>query len=86
MFLTLEDTGGMYEAVLFTEQCLKSAEKILPGTPVLLNGNISYKNGDISVVADKIINIASLKKIRNKKNKEDARSGLLMEAAPLWKI
>ncbi len=86
IFLTLEDTGGMYETVSFTGQSLKNTESILPGTPVLINGNISYKNGDISVVADKIINIASLKKIRNKKNKEDARLELLMEAAPLWKI
>jgi DNA polymerase III alpha subunit len=85
IFLTLEDTGGMYETVFFGGQSLKNTESILPGAPVLINGNISYKNGDISVVADKIINIASLKKIRNKKNKEDARSGLLMEAAPLWK-
>ena len=85
IFLTLEDSGGMYETVLFTSQFLKSIGSILPGTPVLINGTISYKNGDISVVADKIINISALKKLKNKKSKEDAKSGLLMEAALLWK-
>ena len=85
IFLTLEDSGGMYETVLFTGQSLKNIGSILPGTPVLINGTISYKNGDISVVADKIINLSALKKLKNKKSKEDAKSGLLMEAALLWK-
>jgi len=84
-FLTLEDSSGMYETVLFAEQSSKNIGSILPGTPVLINGTISYKNGDISVVADKIINLVALKKLKNKKSKEDAKSGLLMEAALLWK-
>jgi DNA polymerase III alpha subunit len=74
-----------YETVLFTKQYLKSAEKILPGSPVLINGNLSYKNGDISVVAEKIISLTTLKKFKNKKSKEDAKSILLVGAAPLWK-
>ncbi|MHB1347560.1 MAG: DNA polymerase III subunit alpha [Candidatus Humimicrobiaceae bacterium] len=86
IFLTLEDTGGMYETVLFADQCLKNAGSILPGTPVLINGNISYKSGDISIVADKIINLAALKKLESKKSKEDAKSGLLAEAGLLWKV
>ena len=85
IFLTLEDSDGMYETVLFTKQCLKSAEKILPGNTVLMNGNLSYKNGDISVVAEKIINLTALKQFKNKKSKEDAKSRLLAGAAPLWK-
>jgi len=44
------------------------------------------KNGDISVVADKIISLADLRKLKNKKNKEDAKSVLLAEAALLWKM
>ncbi|MHB1335052.1 MAG: DNA polymerase III subunit alpha [Candidatus Humimicrobiaceae bacterium] len=85
IFLTLEDTGGMYETVLFTDQCLKNSGSILPGTPVLINGNISYKNGDISVVADKIVNLGALKKLKNKRSKEAAKSGLLVEAGLSWK-
>jgi len=85
IFLTLEDSGGMYETVIFTKQCLKSAEKNLPGSPVLINGNLSYRNGDISVVAEKIISLTALKKFKNKKSKEDEKSMLLAGAAPLWK-
>ena len=85
IFLTLEDSGGMYETVIFTKQCLKSAEKKLPGSPVLINGNLSYKNGDISVVAEKIISLTALKKFKNKKGKEDEQSMLLAGVSALWK-
>jgi len=59
----------MYETVLFSRQCLKSAEKTLTGSPVVINGNLSYKNGDISVTAEKIISLTALKKLKNKKSK-----------------
>jgi DNA polymerase III subunit alpha len=85
IFFTVEDSGGMYEAAVFAKQCLKNAGKILPGSPVLINGNLYYKNYDISVVAEKIISLTSLKKLKNKKSKEDAKSTLLAGAAPLWK-
>jgi DNA polymerase III subunit alpha len=85
IFLTVEDSEGMYEAVIFEKQCLKNAVKILPGSPVLINGNLAYKNFDISMVAEKIISLVSLKKFKNKKNKEDAKSTLLAGAVPLWK-
>lgn len=85
LFLTLENWGGMYEAVIFTAECLKAAGKIAPGSPVLINGNLSFKNGDISTVAEKIISLSALKKSKNQKNREDARSNLLVKTAPLWK-
>jgi len=85
IFLTVEDSGGMYEAAVFTKQCLKNTERILPGSPVLIAGNLSYKNGDITVVAQKIMSLAALKKIKNKKIKEYEKSMILAEVAPLWK-
>ncbi|MCE5330434.1 DNA polymerase III subunit alpha [bacterium] len=85
LFLTLEDWSGMYEVVIFSEECLRIPDKFVPGNCVLVNGNLSFKNGNISVIADKIISLSALKKTKIQNNKDHIKSGLAAKAALLWK-
>ena len=43
----------MYEVVIFKKEYLKNMETILSGDPIIIKGNLSFKNGDISIIAEK---------------------------------
>ncbi len=71
---------------LYIKNLKRAAGKIAPGSCVLIKGNLSFKNGDISMVADKIISLSTLKNTKSQKNKDYTRSGLAVKASLLWKI
>lgn len=74
----------MYEVMIFSEKYLRSAVNVVPGSCVLVEGNLFFKNGDISMVAYKITSLLTLKNIKNKTGKDRARLGLTSKAASLW--
>lgn len=77
IFLTLEDRGGMYEAVSVSQPSLKICTEIKPGTPVLLKGALIFKRNDIYVRINQIASLAELKRIREEKLKDTLKIQIL---------
>ena len=84
IFLTLEDWDGMYEVVIFTKEIIKNPEKILPGSPILVKGILSFKNEAISIIAKEIINLTDIKKVKNIRKKEEIKSCILSKTTSIW--
>ena len=76
--------SGAKSRVQRAKEYLKNPEKTLPGNPVIIKGNLSFKNGAVSIIADKIINLADLKKIKNIRKKEEIKSCLLAKTTVTW--
>ena len=54
-FITLEDLTGTGEIAIFKSEILEAARNILiPDTPIIVEGTVSKRNGDISVVASAV--------------------------------
>ncbi len=83
-FCTLEDWDGMYESIFFPEAYKDNKNVIMNESKILVKGKLHYKDGNISVIADKAVGLDTLKKIREKKKTDLIRDQLLTEVMPLW--
>lgn len=77
IFLTLEDRGGMYEAVSFSESSAEECRHIQPGTPVLVRGSLVFKKNDIYMRINQIKNLAALKKIKESSSRQALRTHIV---------
>jgi DNA polymerase-3 subunit alpha len=56
-FLTLEDMGRSWDSVLFPKDYVKYKDKISEGDVVLISGRCNKRNGEISIVINRIVNL-----------------------------
>ena len=78
VFLTIEDRGGMYEAVSFSQPSLKTCTQITVGTPVLLRGTLIFKKNDIYIKINQIASLIELKKTKEEKLKDILKVQILI--------
>jgi len=85
LFCTIEDRDGMFESVFFPESYMENSNMLADRTIVIIEGRLHYKDGDITLIGNKVIDPFRLKKMDNELKKENIRQGILAEAGPVWK-
>ncbi len=81
---TIEDRDGMFESVFFPGPYLENSNVLMNRTIVIIEGRLHYKDGNITLIGNKAIDLFHLKKINNDFKKENLKQGLLAETGPVW--
>ena len=84
LFCTIEDRDGMFESVFFPGPYLENSNILTNRTIVIIAGRLHYKDGDITLIGNKAIDLFHLKKISSDFKKENLKQGILAEAGPVW--
>jgi DNA polymerase-3 subunit alpha len=84
LFCTIEDRDGMFESVFFPVSYLENSNILTNRSIVIVAGRLHYKDGDITLIGDKAIDLFHLKKISSDFKKENLKQGILAEAGPVW--
>ncbi len=84
LFCTIEDRDGMFESVFFPGPYLENSNILTNRTIVVIAGRLHYKDGDITLIGDKAIDLFHLKKINSDFKKENLKQDILAEAGPVW--
>jgi hypothetical protein len=74
----------MFESVFFPGSYLENSNILTNRTIVIVAGRLHYKDGDITLIGDKAIDLFHLKKISSDFKKENLKQGILAEAGPVW--
>ncbi len=80
IFLTIEDRGGMYEAVSFSESSVEACRQIEPGTPVLIKGSLIFKKNDIFIRINQIKSLAALKEKKKNSLRQALRTHIMAKS------
>ena len=84
LFCTLEDAGGMYEAVFFPPSYAQNKKEVLGCAELLIKGRISAQDGDLSLVAQKAWGLKNLKKAKESLKNDIIKNELVSETSKLW--
>lgn len=77
---TMEDEGGMYEAVFFSDDCKKNYKTIMNHSALIIEGRICSNDGDMSLIGMNAIAPADLKKTRDENKKNEIKNNLIAMA------
>ncbi len=84
LFCTLEDHGGMYEAVFFPRAYTQNKKEVLAYPELLLKGRVCCKDSNFSVTASRAWGLKSLKKAKQGLKNDMIRNELISETSKLW--
>jgi len=84
LFCTLEDEGGMYECLFFSQAYLQNRITITRYPALLVKGRASLKEGSILIIAGRVWSLDNLKRARQKLKDNNIKNQLLAEAVPVW--
>jgi len=84
LFCTIEDKGGMFESVFFPGPYLENLNILMNRTVLIIAGRLHHKDGDITLIGSKAIDLFHLKRISSDFKKENLKQGILAEAGPTW--
>jgi DNA polymerase III subunit alpha len=74
---TMEDGGGMYEAVFFSDYCKKNYKTIMNYSALIIEGRLYSNDGDISLIGVNAIAPADLKRTGDENKKDEIKNSLL---------
>ncbi len=78
LLCTMEDEGGMYEAVFFPDDYKKNYKIIMSHSALIIEGRLFLKDGEISVIGKNAISLADLKKTGDENKKDSIKNNLLI--------
>lgn len=85
LFCTIEDRDGMFESVFFPGSYTGNSNILTNRTIVIVAGRLHYRDGNITLIGDKAIDLFHLKKIGSDLKKENLKQDILAEAGSVWK-
>ncbi len=84
LFCTLEDEGGMYEAVFFPSSYAQNKKEVLDCSELLIKGTINARDGNLMVIASRAWDLKNLKKAKQSIKNDIIKNKLVSEAAKIW--